>query len=93
MLSLLLSPLIIMALLWLIARHEAEISYRIIFFVVAGITLLAFALGFVSMWLSLAVYLFGLPKAILITILFIAILVGLDLLWDFLFPGPAGITA
>ncbi len=36
MLGLLISPLIVMFLLWLLARHEAELSYYIIFFVVAG---------------------------------------------------------
>lgn len=92
MLGLLLSPFIVMFLLWLLARHEAELSYYIIFFVVAGVSLAAFLASlFVSPWLGLAVFVIGLPlliarycyvslpKAALITVLFIVLRVGLEL--------------
>ena len=64
MLGLLISPLIVMFLLWLLARNEAELSYYIIFFVVAGVSILAFLATFASPWLGIAVYLIGLPFAI-----------------------------
>jgi hypothetical protein len=65
MLGLLISPLIVMFLLWLLARHEAELSYYIIFFVVVGVSVLAFLATFASRWLGIAVYLIGLPLLLL----------------------------
>ena len=91
MLGLLISPLIVMFLLWLLARNEAELSYYIIFFVVAGVSILAFLATFASPWLGIAVYLIGLPfaiarfcyvslpKAAVVTILFIVIQAAFNL--------------
>lgn len=96
MLGLLISPFIVMFLLWLFARHEAELSYYIIFFVVAGVSVVASLFGFVSEWLAFAVYAVGLPlaisrwcyvslpKAVLVTVIFIVIQVGIEFLWDIL---------
>ena len=62
MLGLLLSPFLVMFLLWLLARHEAELSYYIIFFVVAGVSLAAWLASlFVSPILGIIVFLVGLP--------------------------------
>ena len=98
MLGLLLSPFIVMFLLWLLARHEAELSYYIIFFVVAGVSLAAFLASIlISPILGLVVFLIGLPfliarycyvslpKAALVTILFIVLRVGLELLLNVAF--------
>ncbi len=94
MITLLLSPIIVMALLWLLARHEAELSYYIIFFVVAGVSLAAFLAGLASPWLGLGVYVIGLPfaiarwcyvslpKAALVTFLFIVIQIGIEVVWE-----------
>ena len=96
MLSLLISPFIVMLLLWLLARHEAELSYQIIFFVVAGVSVAAVLGGLASPWLALGIYIIGLPlaiarwcyvslpKAALVTILFILIQVGVEVLWGVL---------
>jgi hypothetical protein len=77
-----------MVLLWLFARHEAELSYFIIFYVVAGITLLAFLASLFSIWAAIVIYIIGLPlaiarfcyislpKALLVTLLFVVIQVG-----------------
>lgn len=94
MISLLLSPIIVMVLLWLLARHEAELSYYIIFFVVAGVSIAAFLAGLALPWLALGVYIGGLPlaiakwcyvslpKAVLVTFLFILVQVGFEILWE-----------
>ena len=91
MLGLLISPLIVMFLLWLLARNEAELLYYIIFFVVAGVSIQAFLATFASPWLGIAVYLIGLPfaiarfcyvslpKAAVVTILFIVIQAAFNL--------------
>ena len=91
MLNLLLSPFIVMFLLWLLARHEAELSYYIIFFVVAGVSVAAFVGGSASPWLGLGIYLIGLPfaiarwcyvslpKAALVTVLFIVFQIGFQI--------------
>jgi hypothetical protein len=90
MLSLVISPFLVMLLLWLLARYEAELSYYIIFFVVTGVSVAAFLAGLASPWLAVGVYLIGLPlaiarwcyvslpKAALVTVLFIAIQVGFE---------------
>jgi hypothetical protein len=94
MISLLLSPFLVMFLLWLFARHEAELNYFIIFYVVGGVSVLAFVLGLVSPWLGLAVLLLGLPfaiarwcyvslpKAALVTFLYLATQIGLQVGWQ-----------
>ena len=94
MISLLLSPFVVMFLLWLVARHEAELSYYIIFFVVAGVSVAAFIGGLASPWLGLGIYIIGLPiaiarwcyvslpKAALVTVLFIAFQIGFEAAWD-----------
>jgi hypothetical protein len=96
MLGLLLSPFIVMFLLWLFVRHEAELSYYIIFFVVAGVSLAAFLGGMASPWLGLAIYIIGLPfaiarwcyvslpKAALVTLIFIVIQVLIEIAWELL---------
>ncbi len=101
MISLLLTPVIVMFLLWLLARHEAELSYYIIFFVVAGVSLAAFLAGLASPWLGLGVYLLGLPfaiakwcyvslpKAALVTFLFIVIQVAIDVVLELAFTPAA----
>ena len=96
MISLVLSPFIVMFMLWLVARHEADLSYTTIFYVVTGVSLLAFGASLASPWLALGIYLFGLPiaiarwcyvslpKALLVTVLFIAAQVGFSTLWKVL---------
>lgn len=96
MLSLLLSPFVVMFLLWLLARHEAELSYFIIFFVVAGVSVAAFLGGLASPWLGLGIYVIGLPlaiarwcyvsipKAFVVTVLLLGFQVGLEALGDLL---------
>jgi hypothetical protein len=90
-----------MFLLWLFARHEAELSYYIIFFVVGGVTILAFIGGLFSPWIGIAIYLLGLPyaigrfcyvslaKSILVTFLFILTQIGISFTFDSLLSSPS----
>ena len=96
MLGLLLSPFVVMLLLWLFARHEAELSYYIIFFVVTGVSVAAFLGGLASPWLGLGIFVLGLPfaiarwcyvslpKAALVTVLFIVFQIVLEVVWELL---------
>ena len=99
MLALLIAPFFVMLVLWLIARHEAELSYYIIFFVVVGVSVAAFVASLFSGWLALGVYLVGmpfaiakwcyvsLPKAALVTVLLFAFEVALNFAWAWIFSG------
>ncbi len=98
MISLVLSPFIVMFLLWLLARHEADLSYYTIFYVVTGVSFVSFLTGLASPWIALVVFLIGLPiaiarwcyvslpKAVLVTILFLGVQLGFSILWRFLLP-------
>jgi hypothetical protein len=84
MLALLINPLIVMFLLWLFARHEAELSYPTIFLVISGLTILVFLIGLYHPLIAFICYVFllpivitrffyvSLPKASIITVLFLA---------------------
>ena len=84
MLALLINPLIVMFLLWLFARHEAELSYPIIFLVIGALTILVFLIGLQHPLIAFICYVVllpivitrffyvSLPKASIITVLFLA---------------------
>lgn len=89
MLALLINPLIVMFLLWLFARHEAELSYVRIFLVISVLTIVVFLIGIQHPLVALVCYIVllpiaitrflyvTLPKAIIVTVLF--------LVWQLLF--------
>ncbi|HEY6204782.1 MAG TPA: hypothetical protein VIW21_01310 [Chthoniobacterales bacterium] len=91
MVAIVINPLIIMFLLWLFARHEAERSYITVLLVTIGLTMLALLIGFQYRLLGFVVYLallpFALtrfcyvsfPKASIVTVLFL----GWQLLFSF----------
>jgi hypothetical protein len=89
MLALFINPLIVMFLLWLFARHEAELSYVTIFLVITALTIVVFLIGLQHPLIAFICYVVLLPivitrffyvnlaKASIITVLF--------LVWQLLF--------
>ena len=96
MLSLLINPLVLMLLLWLFARHEAELSYVKLLCIFAGITLLVLVVASQNPIIGLTVYVVLIPialvrycfvslsKAIVITVIFLAWQVAYNLAWRYL---------
>ena len=96
MLALLINPLIVMFLLWLFARHEAELSYAKLLCIVAGITLFVLLVASQKPILGLIAYVVLIPialvrfcfvslsKASVITVLFLAWQIAYNLAWSYL---------
>ena len=84
MLALLINPLIVMFLLWLFARHEAELSYIRILLIMCVLTIVVLLIGVQHPLVALICYIVllpvaitrflyvSLPKAIIVTVLFLA---------------------
>jgi hypothetical protein len=89
MLALVINPLIIMFLLWMFARHEAELSYINILLVTLGLTMLALLIGFQYRFMGLVVYIALLPMALTrfcyVSFLKASIVTVLFLGWQLLF--------
>jgi hypothetical protein len=89
MLALFINPLIVMFLLWLFARNEAELSYIRILLIMCVLTIVVFLIGVQHPLVALICYIVllpiaitrflyvSLPKAIIVTVLF--------LVWQVLF--------
>ncbi len=89
MLALLINPLIVMFLLWLFARHDAELSYIRILLIISALTIVVLLIGVQHPLVALICYIVllpiaitrflyvSLPKAIIVTVLF--------LVWQILF--------
>jgi len=92
MLSLILDPIGLMAILWLVARHNADFEFSTVFFVTLGLTLATFLIA-LAIGIFAVIPLFGLcvwalmkfcyttlGQALIATTIFVAYKIGYGLL-------------
>jgi hypothetical protein len=64
MIALVLNPLVLIALMWLLARHEADMSYLKVFGIVFAISIIALLLALVHPLVGMLGYLILIPLAL-----------------------------
>ena len=102
MLALFINPLIVMFLLWLVARHDAELSYIKILLIMSVLTIVVVLIGAQHPLVALICYIVllpiaitrflyvSLPKAIIVTVLFLVWQVLFNVAFSYItrFPTP-----